>query len=197
MTVCQSPSFKNNLVVFTECKHFYIIEISGLDEFEIESKQSSNMKISNPEERNFSICHQVKMKFPSKHVATSMLQLHGDIFVTVSLDGLEYWNLQRQKRTKLVQTPYGQISHAQSVGTSEQHIRIICSEYSRVLRIFSEKRFLERVLTNHNDSIVKMLKVDGQNVIITASIDGALKYITAVTKIFSAFRAPLVLNPFD
>lgn len=53
------------------------------------------------------------------------------------------------------------------------------------------------MLTNHNDSIVKLLKIESQNVIVTASIDGAVKYITAVTKLPSAYRAPLVLNPFD
>jgi hypothetical protein len=52
MAVCHSPSFLDNLVIFTESKHFYIIEVTEDEE---------------------AVSHQVKMKFPSKHTATSML----------------------------------------------------------------------------------------------------------------------------
>ena len=54
---------------------------------------------------------------------------------------------------------------------------IMCSEDSRVLRLFSTSRFLERVLTNHNDIIVNLLKLDGQAIVLTGGIEGAIKHI--------------------
>ncbi len=74
-------------MVFTECKHFYLILVTDCD---------AN-----------AVTHSVVMKFPSKHLAIQLLQLHSDFIATVSVDGLEYWDLKRQKRTKLVLTPYG------------------------------------------------------------------------------------------
>lgn len=52
---------------------------------------------------------------------------------------------------------------------------IICSEDSRVLRLFNDRRYVDRVLTNHNDIITCLLKFKNKPILITASSDGAIK----------------------
>ena len=56
--------------------------------------------------------HSVTMRFPSKHLAHTLLQLGSDRLVTVSEHGFEHWDMQRHKRKPVVSTTYGQILHA-------------------------------------------------------------------------------------
>jgi hypothetical protein len=53
------------------------------------------------------------------------------------------------------------------------------------------------VLTNHNDTVTNVLKIEGESVIITGSRDGAVKHISASNKVLARPRNPLVLNPFE
>jgi hypothetical protein len=51
--------------------------------------------------------HEIVMKYPSKHYAHTLIQLGDDRLVTVSENGFEHWDLNTNKRKKLVSTNYG------------------------------------------------------------------------------------------
>jgi hypothetical protein len=55
-------------------------------------------------------------------------------------------------------------------------LRLLTSEDSRMLRIWSHKQILKnRVVTKHNDFIVKLLQIPGKLIFLSASADGAIK----------------------
>ena len=77
----------------------------------------------------------------------------------------------------MVQTPYGAISDALLVGEGQ----LMCAEDSRVLRIFDERRYVERVLTNHGAPVTRLAGLAG-SIVVSGSGDGALKCILGVRK---------------
>ena len=55
-------------------------------------------------------------------------------------------------------------------------MRLLTSEDSRLLRMWNHKQILrERVVTKHNDVIVRLLKIPGKHMFITAAADGSIK----------------------
>jgi len=73
----------------------------------------------------------------------------------------------------VIANPFGSITHAVCVQEN-----VICSEDSRVFRIFNAQRYLKRCLTNHASEVSRLLYIN--NVIISGSNDGALKCFTTV-----------------
>lgn len=122
--------------------------------------------------------HEVVMRYPSKHLAHTLIQLGEDRLVTVSENSFEHWDLVREKRKKLVSTNYGQLFHACKLTEPTRkgvEPRLLACEDSRILRMFSMKRYLGRILSRHNDCVRRMLKVPGKHLIITAADDGSIK----------------------
>ena len=53
--------------------------------------------------------------------------------------------------------------------------RLLACEDSRILRIFSQRRYTGRILSRHNDCVRRLLKVPGKHLVITAADDGSIK----------------------
>ena len=122
--------------------------------------------------------HKVEMKFPSKHTAHTLLQLGQDRLITISENTFEHWDMDRMKRKKLVSTTYGMMLHACKLTDNYrpgQEPRLIACEDSRILRLFSQRRYQGRMLTRHNDVVRKLLKVPGKHLFITGADDGSIK----------------------
>lgn len=52
---------------------------------------------------------------------------------------------------------------------------MLTSEDSRIFRLWSNKRFMGRIVTKHNDIVTRVLKIPGKNMFISGSRDGSLK----------------------
>ena len=95
MVMYWMDQYRGCILPFVDTQHFYVIQFNPKEEvvdadagFEVES-------------------HTIIMKFPSKHQAHTILQLGLDRLVTVSVNNWEHWDMDRQKRKKLVSTTYG------------------------------------------------------------------------------------------
>lgn len=80
------------------------------------------------------------MKYPSKHTAHTLLQLGQDRLITVSENTFEHWDMQREKRRKLVSTTFGQMLHSIKLTDSYRQglePKLLACEDSRILRVFS------------------------------------------------------------
>ena len=117
------------------------------------------------------------MRYPSKHMAHTLIQLGNDRLVTVSENNFEHWDLNREKRQKLVPSHYGAMFHACKLTDNQDPTlqKLLACEDSRILRMFNGKRYVGRILSRHNDCVRRMLKVPGMHLVITASDDGSVK----------------------
>ena len=173
LALYEMDQYKGAIVPFVESQHFYVINFN----------LKSNANAENPEHQNdqkvISIdSHTIVMKFPSKHLAHTVLQLGQDCLVTVSENNWEHWDMARQKRKKLVSTTYGQMLHACKLTDSHRpgmEPRLLACEDSRILRIFSQRRYTGRILSRHNDCVRRLLKVPGKHLLITGADDGSIK----------------------
>jgi WD40 repeat protein len=143
-------------------------------------------------------------RFTSKHLAHTLVPLGYPLgLLTMSRDSLEFWDLKTQKRKRVLSTCYGQIEHGcvlsesyreeeedslmaegesvlpKEAGRAEAvyNLRLVTTEDSRILRIWSHKMHLKnnRIVTKHNDVITRVLKIPGKHFMVTAAADGSIK----------------------
>ena len=96
----------------------------------------------------------------------------------MSENTFEHWDMDREKRRKLVSTTYGQMLHSCKLTDSYRQglePKLLACEDSRILRIFSQRRYTNRIMSRHNDVIRKLLKVPGRHLFLTAADDGSVK----------------------
>lgn len=67
----------------------------------------------------------------------------------------------------------------ENIGSGEPvyNLRLLTSEDSRILRIWTHKQILkdQRIVTKHNDVITRVMKIPGKHLIVTAAADGSVK----------------------
>ena len=54
-------------------------------------------------------------------------------------------------------------------------LRILTCEESRIFRIWDWKQEKSRVVSKHNDIVVRVLKIPGRNMFVSCSKDGSIK----------------------
>ena len=121
------------------------------------------------------------------------------------MDGIEYWDLERKKRLGLFHIDKGNVllaiclnsqtnkylSNKKTYPNEElfQTTRILTTEDSYILRIWSPTNKAGRIMTKQNDIVTCILKVEdfsrrhhNLNLFITGSCDGAIKAYTGERK---------------
>ncbi|TNV87332.1 hypothetical protein FGO68_gene3010 [Halteria grandinella] len=199
----QSEVYKDHLIVFTEMKHFYLFSITLREDKPKKNEDNINLLSQEDMQDIDELPFQLTLikRFTSKHLAHTLVPLaYPGGLLTMSRESLEFWDLKSLKRKRVLSTCYGQIEHgcvlsesykqpAQSNGDTQQpedmlnnddpiyNVRIITSEDSRILRLWSHKQHLKnlRIVTKHNDIITRVLKVPGKHFLVTAAADGSVK----------------------
>lgn len=99
MLCYQAGPFKDHLVIFTEQRHFYLYRV------------------------NDDLTTELVKRYPSKHMAHSVLELNYDGgLLTVSTESLEFWDLCKQKRKRLLGNCYGSIQYCCKLLDKQLHL---------------------------------------------------------------------------